>query len=1086
MARAWIWVSLALLTGIVADAQDRRGYYRYPALAGDTVVFASEGDLWTVSSAGGTARRLTTHPGQESHPAVSPDGRVLAFTARYEGPSELYTMPIDGGPPTRHTYTPDDDVTLGFTPSGDVLYASTHYATLPDPQLVTLDPSSHVHKRVPLAQASEGMFDASGETLYFVRPAFHRNVTKRYTGGTARRIWRFDSGADEARMLTSDYVGESHTPMWWSERVYFVSDRDGTMNVWSMSEDGEDARQHTRHTGWDVRDASVSEGRIIYQVAADLWLYDIASDQTRLVPIELASDFDQLREKWVTKPLEHLTSVHLHPEGESVVLTTRGRVFVAPVGSGRTAQASRQEGVRYRDVVFMPDGENLLGLTDQSGEIEFATIPVDGVGDAEALTADGAVLRFTGYPSPDGSALAYTDNNSDLWLFDVASKQQTLVSTNQEGVSGIAWAPEGDYFAYVQAASNTFNQVFLYDVEGASRVALTSDRVNSQSPAFSTDGSFLYFLSDRDLRSVVTAPWGPRAPEPYFDAPFEVYELALRTGVRSPFRPDDELQSDADPSEGEGEIELDGIGARVRRVPVESGHYRGLVANDKALFVLSRSNTRDRSWSLRAFPIANDDVKATTLVENVRSFELSRNGEKLLVRKTDALYVFDADAKAPARLGEHAIDLSGVKFSIDVREDWRQIFTDAWRLERDYFYDPGMHGADWTAILEKYGPLVDRVTTREELSELVGRVVGELSALHTSVRGGDVRTGPDDVTVASLGARLTRDEAGGGYRIDYIYRSDPDYPEEMSPLADYALGVETGDVIVSVNGVAALSVPHVGALLREQGGRQVRLRLRGGTSGTTRDVIVVPIDDERGLRYSDWEYSRRVAVEDAAQGKLGYVHLRAMGGGDVTAWYRQFYPVFDRQGLIIDVRRNRGGNIDSFILEKLMRKAWFYWKSRSGEPYWNMQYAFRGHMVVLVDENTASDGEAFADGFRRLGLGKVIGTRTWGGEIWLSSVNRLSDGGIARAPMSGVYGPEGEWLIEQHGLEPDIVVMNMPHATFEGHDAQLDAAIEYLLREIERDPRPVPDAPPFPDRSFTYPTATDGQAPPQNNGRHDP
>jgi tricorn protease len=325
------------------------------------------------------------------------------------------------------------------------------------------------------------------------------------------------------------------------------------------------------------------------------------------------------------------------------------------------------------------------------------------------------------------------------------------------------------------------------------------------------------------------------------------------------------------------------------------------------------------------------------------------------------------------------------------------------------------------------------------------------------------------VKVPTLGARLVRDESAGGYRIEHIYRHDPDYPGERSPLADPELGVAEGDVVTLVNGSPVLPAEHLNALLRNQEKRQVLLRLKPAAGGPEHEVVVIPTTEEASLRYADWELSRRALTDERSGGRVGYLHLRAMGGDDITAFYRQFYPAFDRAGLVIDVRHNRGGNIDSFILEKLLRRAWMYWKSRVGAPYWNMQYAFRGHMAVLVDENTASDGEAFAEGFRRLGLGKIIGTRTWGGEIWLSSVNRLSDGGLARAPMSGVYGAEGEWLIEGHGVEPDIVVENLPHATFEGSDAQLEAAVTHLLAEIETDPRPVPQPPAYPNKAFAYP-----------------
>jgi tricorn protease len=530
----------------------------------------------------------------------------------------------------------------------------------------------------------------------------------------------------------------------------------------------------------------------------------------------------------------------------------------------------------------------------------------------------------------------------------------------------------------------------------------------------------------------------------------------------------DEKNGDGGDAVSPIEIELTGIQQRLWEVPVAPGRHRRLAVNQKVLFWISRDPGLDGKSHLMAAAIGNEKVEPKKIVEGIRFFEMSADGKKLLVRKGDDLYVIDAVAKKPSKLAEDKVDLDGWTFAIDVREDWRQMFIDAWRMERDYFYDPGMHGVDWDAARDKYLPLVDRVTTRDELSDLIGRFVGELSALHTSVRGGDHREGDDDIAVPTLGARLVRDSAAGGYRIDHIYRSDPDLPELRSPLADPSHGIVEGDIIESLNGVDTLSVSHIGALLRNQEGRQVRLGIRAAEGGAKRDVIVVPVDDERGLRYHDWEYTRRLEVEEKSEGRIGYVHLRAMGSRDISAWYRDFYPIFDRQGIILDFRHNNGGNIDSIILEKLIRKAWFYWKSRVGEPYSNMPYAPRGHMVALCDQNTASDGEAVIEGFRRLGLGKIIGMRTWGGEIWLSSVNRLSDGGYARAPMNGVYA-DGEWLIEGHGVEPDIVVDNLPYATFNGGDAQLDAAVEYLLEEISKDPREVPPPPPYPDKSFDYP-----------------
>jgi tricorn protease len=1108
---------LAFFAGVcalcaLASAEGRPGYYRYPALSGKTIVFTAEGDLWSVPSEGGTARRLTTSPGQETGAAISPDGKTIALVAGYEGPGEVYTMPVEGGLPTRQTWDGGGAAVAGWTPDGRLLYRTRKFSTLPNTQLVALDLKGG-REILELAQASEASYGADGKTVFFTRLAFQGSQTKRYKGGTAQNLWRWTPGA-EAVPLTADYPGTSKNPMFWKGRLYFLSDRDGVMNVWSMSPDGKDLKQQTRHKDFDVQSASLSDGRIAYQCGADLWLLDLKSGKDAPVPVTLASDFDQLRERWVKNPPQYLSAGHIAPDGSAMVFTARGDVFVAPAKPGRLVRVARKPGVRFRDARFSPDGKSILVISTESGETEFWRYPANGVGAGERLTNDATVLRWDGSASPDGQWLAHTDKNQKLWLLNLKTKENKMIAQSPVGdFQDLAWSPDSQWLAFAEDAKNQMTRLKLLNAATGAITILTSDRFNSGSPAWSADGQWLYFLSDRNLKTTVFSPWGTRQPDPHFDHTVKIYQMALKTGLRSPFEPADELHPDAKtdekkaddkktdekkPDEKAGEakpspdaakdskdakekaakvtvqIELDGIASRIQEVPAPAGNYSDLSAFAKRLCWMAESGAMPRQRALTCVDIANKGEKPEAVLNEVRGYELSQDGKKLAVRKDQDFYIFASDVKGsalgtPKAMTDAKVDLSGWSFSLDPKAEMKELFADAWRLERDYFYDPNMNGVDWKAMRAKYEPLVERVTDRAELNDLLSQLVSELSALHIFVSGGDLRRTPDTVSMGSLGAVLERDVTAGGYIVKHVYRHDPDLPNEAPPLARPGSEVREGEIIAMLDGADVLSAPDIGALLREKANKQTLLQVKNPKDGgKTRDVLVKPISvsDEFGLRYGEWELERRQKVEELGGGKIGYLHLRAMGPNDMEQFERDYYPVFDRQGLIIDVRHNNGGNIDSWLLGKLLRKAWFYWQPRVGQPSSNMQYAFRGHMVVLVDENTASDGEAFAEGFRRLGLGKVIGTRTWGGEIWLSASNSLADQGIATAAEIGVYGPEGKWLIEGHGVEPDIVVDNLPHATFGGKDAQLEAGVKLLEELLRKDPRPVPAHPAYPDKSL--------------------
>ena len=1098
------------------------GYYRQPAIHKDLIVFVAEGDLWTVSASGGVAHRLTSHPGDEGNPVISRDGLTIAFSAQYEGPTEIYTMPVTGGLPTRRTFDAARSWPASFTADGKLVYSTNRYSTIPNQQMFVIDLANNVRTPVPLSQAADGGYDPSGKTLYFTRLWFQGSQTKRYKGGTAQQLWKYTDGQPEAVALTVDYAGTSKLPTVWNNRVYFLTDRDGTMNVWSMTTDGKDLKQHSVSKSIDAAGLSVSDGKAVYQLGADIHLLDLTNNKDTTLVISLDSDFDQTREHWVKDASDYLTSTHISADGERVVLTARGRIYSAPAKQGRFVEVSHTEGSRIREARFSRDGKSIYALSDKSGEVELWKYPANGVGEPEQLSTDGNVLRWDHAESPDGKFIAHHDKNLKLWLYDAAAKQNKLIDQSKiDNFDDLEWSSDSRYLVYTTYAENAYHIVRLYSVETGKTTTLTSDRYDSYSATWSADGKWLYFLSDRNLHTIVPSPWGQYQPEPFITDVTKIYALALKPGERSPWQAKDELHADSkkdekkdderkekkkkeepkkdDDSKKESDkadhedksddtkkddgkkderkdeakkdeakkldIQLDGVQSRLIEVPAPAGNYRHLVATEKALFYTAHNvaeavTEEDRQGRLLAYTITNDNPEVKTVATGIAGYELSGNGKKLLVHKGKAWNIIDASA-SPADFSKAAVNLGGWTLSVVPRQEWRQMFIEAWRLERDYFYDVNMHGVDWKGMLDRYLPMVDRVSTRGELADLTAKMVSEVSALHTFVYGGDLRGSPDNVNPASFGATLIRDPQAGGYRVDHIYQNNPDEPSRASPLAKPGVDIKSGDVIESIDGEPTLSVTDYAQLLRGKSDRQVLVHVKSkkadGTFETGRDVIVYPCSQghENDLRYHEWEYTRAKTVDTASKGEIGYVHLRAMGGGDYADFAKGYFPSFNKQGMIIDVRHNNGGNIDSWILSRLLRKPWMFWNQHAGQaPAWNMQQAFRGYVVVLCDERTASDGEAFSEGFKRLGLGKVIGTRTWGGEIWLSSSNHLVDHGIATAAEMGVFGIDGTWLVEGHGVEPDIVVDNLPHASYLGEDAQLKAAIDYLQKQISDKPIP--------------------------------
>lgn len=1083
VSRTLLALSLALI-GTQACAAN--AYFRYPAIRGDAVVFTAEGDLWRASANGGPAQRLTTHASAETHATLSPDGKLVAFVASYEGSPEAYVMPVAGGLPKRLTFDNGGMVVLGWTQQGEVL-VSTQDATGPARERIVaaVHPATLERRVFPLADANDAVLDDDGRTIYFTRMGLSQtnDNVKQYRGGAHARMWRFDlRGGKEAQPVFPGSVANDERPMWWKGRLYFISDRNGADNIWSSLPDGSDARQLTQHTGWDVRNAQLGDGRIAYQLGADLRVLDLASGADKPLDIQLVSDFDQQRTRQVRSPLESLTSIQLANKGERVVLTARGRVSIAGTGKQRRVEIAVPEGARARSAVFSQDDKWVYAIVDASGENEIWRYAADGSGKGEQLTRNGDSHRWDLYPSPDGKWLAHTDKKGRTWLLDLATKANVVIDdAGKMGVDHydqVVWSPDSRNLAFVRVGSSEQrSQIGMMNLATRQMSFVTTDRYNASSPAFSPDGKWLYFLSARHFNVTNGSPWGDRNMGPVFDKRVGVFALALQPGNRFPFKPDDELsqfEEKSTPEKAEiketiAEVKADkaprasapaviyaGLKDRLYEVPLEPGNYRALAVDAKRLYLLEPDGA-DKA-DLKTFEISRTPGELETFAKNVRDFDLTTDKKSVFYRtiaKTGPgeMVIVPAGAKQPNDIAKFRIKADDWAIISNPRSEWKQMFNDAWRMHRDFLYDVRMRGVDWTAVRAKYEPLVDRVTDRAELDDILGMMVSEVGALHSQIRPGELRRPSPEGVPSSLGAVLTR--TAEGYRVDHVYRSEPELPSERGPLAQPDVNVQEGDIITAVNGKPLTEARHIADLLLNQAGKQVLLQVKSAGAKDARKVIVTPVSmaTHDSLRYADWEQGRAKQVDEASKGRIGYLHLRAMGSRDISSFARDFYANINREGLIIDVRRNNGGNIDSWIIEKLLRRAWAFWASNGRQPYPNMQNTFRGHLVVLADELTYSDGETFTAGVKALKLGPVVGKRTAGAGVWLSDRNRLIDNGMARVAENGQFATEdGQWLIEGVGVTPDIEVDNLPHETYEGRDRQLEVAIELLEKKLKEQP----------------------------------
>lgn len=1073
-----ILLAVGLLTTFAVSAvAQERGYYQSPDLHEQTLVFVSEGDLWRASLQGGTAVRLTTHPEAESAPTLSPDGKWIAFMASYDGPQEVYLISVTGGSPKRLTHEGGGVSVRGWMDNDRVIYRTTNLSGRLPRILRTVDRNTLSVADLPFDNADQATIDAPDTTLFFTRfglSMFADNAVL-YRGGRMAQLWRGDlTGDAEAQRLAADFGAPIRHPMYHDGRIYFVSDKSGADNIWSVDTSGNDARQHTERTQWQLRTPSLHDDTIVFQSGADLFAFEIGSGETRSLNLFLMSDGDYQRDRWIDDPLAYLENASMSPQGDSVVVTARGRFATAFTGQRRRIDHRYSTDIRARSAAFSHDGESIYAILDQGDRGEIWQFPANGQGEPRQLTNGASAHIWSIVPSPHTDTVIYADKSGRLLSLTpetgAVETIETTTSSFDAPFEDLAWSSGGRYLAYTFYDARNMRRVAIYDTETKRRAVATTGKFESFAPAFSADGTWLYFISDRNFDASPGSPWGDRNMGPAFRERGQVFALQLGEDAAFPFQPESELAAPDDPADEEEESEeddaeidiaFDGLASRLFQVPIGSGDFGALAASGKHLFVLSFGD----SPSLQRVGFTSDNPSLSDFASNVQRFELSADGSKLFVqtgRGSDSKFlILPSDKDFPSDASSQTVRLNDWTLRINPQQEWRQLISDAWRLHRDFAYDPNLRSVDWDAVRARYVPLRDRLGHRSEVDDLLKQMAAELGILHSQIRSGDTPEDAESGTPSFLGATYVA--RSNGLEIRSIYRGEPDRPVTLSPLQQPGVDVRIGDIIQSVDGAPVRSQAELADALMMKAGEEVLLELIRG-----RDTVLEIVEPRtrwrtQPLHYYDWVERNRQRVADASDGSVGYLHLRAMGASDAASFARDFFEHFDKDGLIIDVRGNSGGNVDSLILSTLLRQAWAYWRNPAhGDAYTNMQQSFRGHLAVLINEGTYSDGETFAAGVKTLDLGPTIGTRTAGAGIWLSDRNRLSDGGQARVAEFAQYGADGRWLIEGRGVSPDIEVINPPRASFNGEDAQLARALSYLSDKIAAEPIPALTPAPLP------------------------
>jgi len=1089
-----VLVAIAVLLPAAAFAQTK--LLRFPDIHGDRVVFTYAGDLWVSPVGGGTAVRLTAHPGVEIFAKFSPDGRWIAFTGQYDGDEQVYLVPSTGGVPRQLTHYPAqgplphrwgfDNVVYGWTTDGSgILFRSLRDGTgIADGRLFTVSVDGGLPIALPMTTAGAGELLPGDRLVY--SPLFRdfRNW-KRYEGGWAQDLWLFNLNTFEAYNFTND-PRTDRDPMWVGDKIFYVSDRTGKLNIYSYDPSGAATETVTSYTDSDVRWPSADgEGRIVFELDGELHVLDTSSGDARRVVITVPDDGMASRPSHMAVS-RYLEDFELSPKGERALFVARGDVFTAPIENGVTRNLTRSSNAHDRMARWSPDGARIAFISDQTGEEEIWLIAQDGSGDAEQLTDGSAAgLFFALQWSPDGSRLAYSDKSGKLWVVDVETKERVEIADQRNGlIGGLSWSPQGGHIALSLNDDSGFGSIWVWSRGDGQLRRVTDEIFNEFSPAWDPNGDYLFYISDRQYAPQLGSfEWNY-----LLDRESYIYALALRDDVAHPFPPqsdevtieeeeDEEEAAEGAESEdagaegaGEGDqaeeagpaddfidIDFDGLAQRVARVPVEADNYGGLSANDGHLFYFRTDAGyygRGPSAPPALMVFSMEDREASEFSTGIGGYALSADGKKIMVTAGPRFTLYDA--RTGGGSGGKPVSTSGLTAEVVPSQEYEQIFDEVWRRFRDFFYAENMHGYDWEDLREQYRPLLQHVTHRSDLNYILGEMISELSTSHTYIAGGDWEI-PERPGAALPGARFELDEQAGRYRIARILKGHNEEDRYRAPLTEIGVNVGESDYVLAIDGEELRGNDNPYRLLQNKSGT-VTLTVNDTPSfDGSRQVTYRSIGNEASLFYLNWVEENRRKVDEATGGRVGYLHVPDMGANGIYEFIKWFYGQVRKEGLIIDVRGNGGGNVSSMLIERLRRELLATGFARGNESASTYpQVVFHGHMVALMNETSASDGDIFPAMFKQAGLGPLIGKRSWGGVIGITSYGPLIDGGQVNVPQFGFADTEGNWVIEGYGVEPDIVVENDPKSVIEGNDPQLERGIEEIMRMITENPKVLP------------------------------